>query len=397
MHPRSTDRPTQAQLVFPLLETIADNGGRVTPIEAATALADRFGLEERVRNDERRTSNGQVVDLWRRHVRFAKQKAKEMGYVSSTSERGVWELTDAGRKGLSHATPALVVEVLTDLAGRPRAARIDLCVGVPTTHLIAHGDSRRLDWIADDEIPLVVTSCPYFDLKAYDDGPGQLAAIESYEAFLAAMDDVLRECLRVLMPGGRLALNVGDVLRSRAQHGEHHVLPLHADLLVRSRALGFRTLNGIIWRKKTNCAYEGAGRGTLGRPGQPNGIIKSEAEHILLMRKPGPYRSVSHALARASHISQSEYDTFFQQVWDIPGARADRGHPAPFPIEIPYRLIRMFSHANDTVLDVFGGSATTALGAAKAGRNSICVDAAHTYVARAIERVGRGDIELACA
>lgn len=396
MHPQSNDKPTQAQLVFPILETLHARGGSASAIDVASALAERFDLPESVTSATTVAGDGQVIDLWRRHVRYAKQKAKEMGYVTSDGRGADWKLTDVGFKGLRFAQPAVMVEVLRAPDGTPRAARINLCVGLPTTHLITQGDARHLGFIDDNAIPLCVTSVPYFDLKHYGNDPGQLAEITSYEAFVDAMEAVLREIQRVLIPGGRLALNVGDILRSRAQHGEHHLLPLHAHLLTRATNLGFRNLTGILWHKRSNATYEEKGAGVFGKPGQPNGVIKAELEHILLLKKPGPYRAATPAQQRDSFIAKEDYTRLFRPIWDdVPGARTDRGHPAPYPLEIPRRLITMFSFAGDTVLDPFAGSGTTALAAAKAGRHSVNGDISPQYVARSIERVSRGDIELA--
>ena len=394
MHPPSTDRPSQRELVFPLLESLLEAGGQAKPSTIAQQLAQRFALPESIVTETTCTGDGQVVSLWQRHVRFARQKAASLGYVTSsdaprTADR-TWVLTDEGHAALDHARPALHIEILRDPGGTPRAARIELVVGLPTVHTLVTADSRHLDFIEDGEIPLIVTSCPYFDIKKYDDVPGQIGHFADYDAFLIAMDDILRECLRVLTPGGRLALNVGDVLRSRARHGEHHVLPLHADILARSTRLGFRALTGILWNKQGSCSYEEGGAGVLGTPGQPNGVIKSEIEHILMLRKPGPYRSVPPRLKADSALSKDEYQHWFRAIWnDVPGTRATDDHPAPFPISIPYRLIRMFSFRNDTVLDVFGGSGTTALAAAHAGRNSILVDVSPHYVQSSLERLTR--------
>jgi DNA modification methylase len=398
VHPRSETRPTQAQLIFPLLDTLSQMGGRGTPMEVADALAERFGLDASERSAETRTSGGQRVNMWQRHVRFARQKAKDMGYLD-TEQRGTWRLSELGAKGLQHAQPAIVVEIDTYADGSIRCARVDLCIGVPTTHMLVHGDARNLDFIPDGAVPLIVTSPPYFDLKRYErGGRAQLGDITAYDEFLAAMEDVLRECLRILMPGGRACINVGEILRSRSRHGEHHVLPLPADLQVRARAIGFRNLTPIHWYKKTNCAYEQGGSGILGTPGQPNGLVKAEVEQILLLRKPGPYRSVSRAQQRDSFIDKQRYATYFRQVWDdVSGARTDKGHPAPFPIEIAERLVRMYSFTNDIVVDPFAGSFTSSVAAAKAGRHSVGIDAAPRYVAMGLERLKRADIELARA
>lgn len=389
----ASPRPSQGQLIFPLIETLEAFGGVAGPREVAATLADSFRLSEEEVSKTVRTNDGQLVNLWQRHVRFARQKAKELGYIEAhdeTRQRGLWELSQNGREALRQSSPALIVEILTDPTNPEFAvgARINLAVGLPTTHLLTQSDARSLSWVSDGEIPLVVTSCPYFDLKEYDRVPGQLAMVETYEAFLEALDEVWRGCYRMLSPGGRLAINVGDVLRARGQHGSHHVLPLHADILARSTRMGFHALNGILWHKFSNCAYEGGNGGMLGRPGAPNGVIKLEVEHILLLKKPGPYRNPSRAQLLDGAISKSEYGRWFRSIWtDIQGERSNTSHPAPFPVEIPYRLVRMFSYPGDTICDPMCGSATTAVGAARAGRNSLCSDISATYIQTGIERL----------
>ncbi|WP_202882887.1 site-specific DNA-methyltransferase [Microvirga tunisiensis] len=396
MHPASKNKPTQAQLVFPLLETIQHLGGKARARDVGAALADRFSLPRHVTSEKIITGAGQEINLWQRHVRFARQKAVSMGYVASGGF-GLWQLTDEGQTGVSKATAGIRVIVAVDpVTNLPRSATIDVNVGLPTVHTLHCGDSRDLSWIEDGQIPLVLTSCPYFDIKKYEGAEGQLAEFTSYQEFLEQLDAVFRECYRVLAPGGRLACNVGDVLRSRKTEGRHHVLPLHADILVRSRHMGFDALNGMLWQKLSNCSYEHGSGGVLGRPGQPNQIIKSELEHILLLRKPGPYRSPSLAQQQDSKISKEEHARWFRPIWDdVRGARTDQGHPAPFPVEIPYRLIRMFSFTGDTVLDPFSGSGTTAIAAAKAGRNSIGVEVGPGYFQDSIARAARDIPKLA--
>lgn len=379
MFPASKNKPTQAQLIFPLLDVVQEMGGKARARDVGEVLGKRFLLPAGVTSETVTTGDGQTVQLWQRHVRFARQKAVAMGYLTSAG-RGLWSLTDEGQEGMKKASGAIVVTVFTDRNQRPCSAMIDINVGLPTVHTLHCGDARDLSWINDGQIPLAVTSVPYFDLKEYESTPGQLAEAPSYEAFLAELDAVWAECFRVLAPGARLACNCGDVLRSRARHQSHHLLPLHADILVRCRQAGFQALNGILWAKKTNCSYEQGGKGILGKPGQPNGVIKSEIEHVLLFKKPGPYRSPTPEQQELSRISQEEYSRWYRPIWDdVPGARAGADHPAPFPVELPYRLIRMFSFAGDTVLDPFSGRFTTTVAAMKAGRNSIGVEVAQPY------------------
>jgi site-specific DNA-methyltransferase (adenine-specific) len=249
---------------------------------------------------------------------------------------------------------------------------------MPDTSLSASlvlGDARNLQFIADESIHLVVTSPPYWNLKRYNEHPGQMGHIDDYEAFLAELNKVWAEVLRVLVPGGRLVCVVGDVCVSRKNFGRHVVFPLHADICTCCRRLGFDNLNPIIWHKISNAAYEvnNGSAGFLGKPYEPNAIIKNDIEFILMQRKPGGYRKPTEAQREASRIGKKEYQEWFQQFWQLTGA-STREHPAPYPLELANRLVRMFSFTGDTVLDPFAGTGTTLLAAANAGRNSIGVE-----------------------
>lgn len=112
-----------------------------------------------------------------------------------------------------------------------------------TTHRVFLGDARQMEDLKDESVELVVTSPPYFDLVEYDEDRGQLGHLHVYERFLAELDRVWAECLRLLIPGGRLCVVVGDVCRSRRRFGKHEVIPLHADILVSCRRLGFEGLS----------------------------------------------------------------------------------------------------------------------------------------------------------
>ena len=257
---------------------------------------------------------------------------------------------------------------------------------VATQHRLVHGDARNLSFIPDAAVHLVVTSPPYWTLKRYEDNPNQLGHVKDYEAFLDCLKRVWEECYRVLVPGGRLICVVGDVCLSRRAFGRHVVVPLHADLCVICRRIGFDNLNPIIWYKISNAHYE-VQNGTkfLGKPYEPNAIIKNDIEFILMQRKPGGYRQPTLEQRKLSMLSKEEYDAWFVQFWKMTGA-STREHPAPFPAELAYRLVRMFSFAGDTVLDPFLGSGTTMVAAMRACRNSIGVDIEEQYVKLARRR-----------
>lgn len=249
------------------------------------------------------------------------------------------------------------------------------------------GDARNLDWIPNESVHLVLTSPPYWTLKEYPANESQLGLVADYEEFHNELDKVWKHCFRVLVPGGRLVCVVGDVCLSRRRHGRHMVMPLHADIVVRCRRLGFDNLNPIFWHKISNAAYEVEnGSSFLGKPYEPNAIIKNDMEYILMLRKSGGYRQPTEEQRDASRLTKEEHHDWFQQVWTIPG-ESTRTHPAPFPEELAYRLVRMFSFAGDTVLDPFMGLGTTLVAAARCQRSGIGVEIDPSYFSKAKARL----------
>lgn len=263
-----------------------------------------------------------------------------------------------------------------------------------TRHLIVQGDARDLSWLDDRSVHLIVTSPPYGLLKTYAEAPGQLGngddptSVQAYEDFLVELDRCWQESARVLVPGGRICCVVGDVCLSRRAAGRHHVLPLASDIQVRARALGLDNLTPIRWLKVANIKLEASlSSWYLGKPNLPGGIVKNDIETIVMLRKPGGYRKPTPEMEQRSFISTEDYRRLFRPVWDdVKGESGRRWkHPAPYPIELSSRLIRMFSFVGDTVLDPFGGSGTTAISALDWGRNSVSVEIVPEYV-ETIER-----------
>jgi DNA modification methylase len=125
-----------------------------------------------------------------------------------------------------------------------------------TTHRLVLADARHLDFIPDESVHLVVTSPPYWTLKRYNENPNQLGHVEQYEEFLEELAKVWKHCYRVLVSGGRVVCVVGDVCLSRRKFGRHAVMPLHSDISVACRKIGFDNLNPIIWYKISNANYE---------------------------------------------------------------------------------------------------------------------------------------------
>lgn len=263
-----------------------------------------------------------------------------------------------------------------------------------TVHRLIQGDAREMSFIPDESVHLVVTSPPYWNLKRYNENPSQLGHIDDYEAFLRELTKVFKECFRVLVPGGRLVCIVGDVCLSRKRFGRHVVVPLHADICVACRHMGFDNLNPIIWHKIANAAYEVEnGAKFLGKPYEPNAIIKNDIEFILMQRKPGGYRKPTSRQRELSMIEKKNYDEWFRQFWTITGA-STREHPAPFPIELAYRLVRMFSFWGDTVLDPFVGTGTTMVAAMKCHRNSIGIEVDANYCRMTARRLKHEQSDL---
>jgi site-specific DNA-methyltransferase (adenine-specific) len=250
-----------------------------------------------------------------------------------------------------------------------------------TRHIVYQGDARDLSMIATESVHLVVTSPPYGFLKTYPERDGQLGNIASYEHFLDELDRMWSECFRILVPGGRVAAVVGDICVSRRAGGRHYILPLSADLQVRVCKLGLDNLTPIHWLKVANIRLEASKSARyLGKPNLPNGVVKNDIEHILFFRKGTDYRKPTREMERLSRIETDDYIKWFAPIWtDITG-QLRRDHPAPLPLELPRRLIRMFSFAGDTVVDPFAGTGTTALAALETGRHSISVEIEPRYV-----------------
>lgn len=263
-----------------------------------------------------------------------------------------------------------------------------------TTHRLIQGDARNVSFIKNESVHLIVTSPPYWTLKRYNENPNQLGHVADYEEFVSELGTVWKEMYRILVPGGRLVCVVGDVCLSRRNFGRHVVFPLHSDIAVTCRKAGFDNLNPIIWHKIANANYEvNNGSKFLGKPYEPNAIIKNDMEFILMQRKPGGYRQPTERQRKLSMIAKEEYNKWFQQFWNITGA-STREHPAPFPLELAYRLVRMFSFVGDTVVDPFCGTGTTMVAALKTGRNSIGIEIDPQYCKMAEDRLRKENDDM---
>jgi modification methylase len=278
---------------------------------------------------------------------------------------------------------------------RAFAAEVELAARrVPTTHKLVPADARYLEFLPSETIHLVVTSPPYWTLKPYPSRAGQLGGVEDYDEFLDELEKVWAHAFRLLVPGGRLVIVVGDVCLSRRSFGRHVVFPLHAGIQERCRRLGFDNLAPIIWHKIANANLEVEnGSSFLGKPYEPNAVVKNDIEFILFQRKPGGYRRPSLAARLLSIIPERVHKEWFQQIWTLGGA-STKHHPAPFPLMLAERLVRMFSFAGDTVLDPFMGTGTTNVAAQRWGRHSIGIELEPLYFEMAEARLRRMQLSM---
>lgn len=243
------------------------------------------------------------------------------------------------------------------------------------------GDARCTN-LNSESVDLVVTSPPYFNIKKYvGGGLSQIGNIADVDVFIKEVGVFINECFRILKPSGKLCINTGNVFLSRRSNNKvHEMIPLVGYYQCLLRESGFNLLNNIIWQKIGNVKRESNGSsGMLGKPYEPNCIIKNEIEYIIVAKKPGSYRKPSEYQRLASMMDKEFFQTCFQQIWQIPGSKC-KDHPAVFPVEIPSRLIKMYSFVEDVILDPFAGSGTTGDAAQKIGRNCILIDCSQKYV-----------------
>ena len=238
-----------------------------------------------------------------------------------------------------------------------------------THHILINGDSRCMSQIQNESVGLVVTSPPYWQLKDYG-AERQIGFNQSYEDYINHLNLVWAECYRILLPGRRLCINIGDQFARSAYYGRYKVVAIHSEIIRFCEAAGFDYLGSIIWQKETNMHTSGGAKVMGSYPYPVNGYVKIDYEQILLFKKQGEAPSPTKEQRELSKLTDEEWYAFFKSHWIFGGARQDR-HIAVFPEELPKRLIKMFSFVGDVVCDPFMGSGTTALAALKLDRNSV--------------------------
>jgi site-specific DNA-methyltransferase (adenine-specific) len=238
-----------------------------------------------------------------------------------------------------------------------------------TTHRIISGDSRQMNLVSDESVHLIITSPPYWQLKDYGT-KDQIGYHETYEEYINNLNLVWKECHRVLHPGCRLCINIGDQFARSVYYGRYKVIPIRTEITKFSEIAGFDYMGAIIWQKVTTTNTTGGATIMGSFPYPRNGIMKIDYEFILLFKKQGAPPKPSRDQKELSKMSKEEWNTFFSGHWHFPGEK-QKGHIAMFPEELPSRLIKMFSFAGDSVLDPFLGSGTTSVAARNLLRNSI--------------------------
>ena len=248
------------------------------------------------------------------------------------------------------------------------------------------GDARKMDGVADGSVALVVTSPPYFAGKQYEQELEREGVPSSYLEYLEMLTDVFAECVRKLEPGGRIAVNVANL-------GRKPYRSLSADVIrILQHDLGLLLRGELIWQKAEgasgSCAW-GSFRSAA------NPVLRDITERVIVASK-GRFdraRSVkqraAEGLPHESTLMTEDFMALTLDIWSIPSESARRvGHPAPFPVELPEQLIRLFTFKNDLIVDPFMGSGSALVAAARLGRRYVGYDLDPSYVDIARRRVG---------
>jgi DNA modification methylase len=234
---------------------------------------------------------------------------------------------------------------------------------------IINGDSREMPELHDSSVDLIVTSPPYWNIKDYG-SEDQIGYNQPINEYYNDLHKVFSECYRVLKPGRRMCINIGDQFARAIDYGKYKIIPLHAEVIISCEKIGFDYMGAIIWQKKTTMNTSGGATVMGSYPYPPNGMIEIDYEFILIFKKPGKSEQPSKEIQEKSKLSKEEWKEYFSGHWKIPGTRQNE-HQAMFPEEIPRRLIKMYSFVNDTILDPFLGSGTTAKVAMELQRNAV--------------------------
>jgi site-specific DNA-methyltransferase (adenine-specific) len=250
-----------------------------------------------------------------------------------------------------------------------------------------------MNLLPDMSLHLVITSPPYWQLKDYGI-ENQIGFHESYESYINNLNLVWKECHRVLYPGCRLCVNIGDQFARSVYYGRYKVIPIRTEITKFCETVGFDYMGAIIWRKVTTTNTTGGATIMGSFPYPRNGILKLDYEFILIFKRPGNAPKPTMEQKKSSEISKEDWNTYFSGHWNFSGVKQN-GHLAMFPEELPARLIKMFAFVSDTVLDPFLGSGTTSLAARNLRRNSVGYEINQEYIPKikAKLNISQSDIE----
>ncbi|MDO4729507.1 MAG: DNA methyltransferase [Bacteroidota bacterium] len=244
--------------------------------------------------------------------------------------------------------------------------------------------------LADESVHLVVTSPPYWQLKDYGT-ENQIGFHDDYETYINHLNLTWKECFRVLKKGCRLCVNIGDQFARSTYYGRYKIIPIHSEIIKFCEMIGFDFMGQIIWQKATTMNTSGGASIMGSYPHPRNGIVKLDFEYILLFKKQGNAPKPTKEQKENSAMTNEEWNTYFNGHWYFAGAKQDK-HLAMFPEELPHRLIKMFSFPEETILDPFMGSGTTALAARNLGRNSVGYEINPDFIPIIQEKIGADDI-----
>jgi DNA modification methylase len=267
----------------------------------------------------------------------------------------------------------------------PEMSSDDVVNDCPIKDTLFTGDSRKMKQIPENSVALVVSSPAYFAGKKYEEELGEGHVPATYVEYLAQLREVFTECQRVLEPGGRMAINVANIGRKPYRSLSSDIIGILQD------DLHFLLRGEIIWQKGVgasgNCAW-----GSFMKPSNP--VLRDLTERVIVASKgrfdraPDVKSRRELGLPSEATISREDFMAWTLDVWQIAPASATRiGHPAPFPVDLPRRLIELYTYKNDVVLDPFMGSGTTAVACIESDRHYIGFDADPEYVALSHRRV----------
>jgi len=261
-----------------------------------------------------------------------------------------------------------------------------------TVHKIVNGDSREMNILPDQSIHLVITSPPYWQLKDYgtDD---QIGFNESYESYINNLNLVWKECHRVLHPGCRLCINIGDQFARSVYYGRYKVIPIRTEIIKFCETIGFDYMGAIIWQKVTTTNTTGGATIMGSFPYPRNGILKIDYEFILIFKKLGDPPKPTLEQKKMSALTKAEWNEYFSGHWNFACVKQS-GHLAMFPEELPARLIKMFAFTGDIVLDPFLGSGTTSVAARNLDRNSVGYEINKEYILKIKEKLNANQVDL---